>query len=104
MTTPPVALITGGTRGIGLGIARSLAREGFDLAVCGVREASAVTGTIAELQTLGQSVLYCQCDVGSVDARKAMLESIENGYGKLNILAINAGVAPPQRLDILLAT
>ncbi|KAA1259614.1 3-oxoacyl-[acyl-carrier-protein] reductase FabG [Rubripirellula obstinata] len=104
MTTSPVALITGGTRGIGLGIARSLANEGYDLAVCGVREASAVTETITELQSLTGSVLYCQCDVGSTGARKAMLESIDKEFGRLNLLVNNAGVAPRQRLDILDAT
>jgi NAD(P)-dependent dehydrogenase (short-subunit alcohol dehydrogenase family) len=104
MTHPPVALITGGTRGIGLGIARSLAAEGYDLAVCGMRERSAVAEVIEDLESLTDSVLYCQCDVGLADARKAMLESIDNKFGRLNLLVNNAGVAPRQRLDVLKAT
>ena len=48
-----VALITGGSRGIGLGIARCLATEGYGIAVNGVREESAVSDCIEELRGLG---------------------------------------------------
>ena len=59
-----VALITGGARGIGLGIAQCLAREGLDLAICGMREEAAAAESLATLRGLGAEVLYVQADVG----------------------------------------
>jgi len=52
-----VAAVTGGGRGIGLGISTSLAKEGFDLAICGKREESEVE-SLAALRKLGAQVLY----------------------------------------------
>ena len=96
-----VALITGGTRGIGFGIASSLAREGLDLAVCGVRDEAAAGEALDALRAEGAEVLYCQCDVGDTEARAAMLARIAAHYGRLHVLVNNAGVAPRERLDIL---
>ena len=53
-----VALITGGSRGIGFGIAKHLAQNGFDLAVNGVREEKAVADALQELRNAGADVLY----------------------------------------------
>ncbi len=96
-----VALITGGTRGIGFGIASSLAREGLDLAVCGMRDEAAAGEALEALRAEGTEVLYCQCDVGDTEARAAMLARIAAHYGRLHVLVNNAGVAPRERLDIL---
>ena len=49
----PTALITGGTRGIGLGIARALAVQGWNLALCGVRDETDVAATLDELRRTG---------------------------------------------------
>ena len=98
------ALVTGGTRGIGLGIARGLAREGYDLALCGMRPAADVTETLDSLRELGADVLYTPCDVGNTEARTQMLDLIRERFGALHVLVNNAGVAPKERLDILEAT
>lgn len=98
------ALITGGSRGIGLGIARSLAKAGFDLAINGVREETAVQGALEELRELGADVLYCRGDVGDPAARGFILGQIRDHFGRLNVLVNNAGVAPKERKDILEAT
>lgn len=98
------ALITGGSRGIGFGIAQALAREGFDLAINGMRKEEEVTRPLAELRELGADVLYCQGDVGDSVARKDILSKIKKHYGRLNVLVNNAGVAPKERKDILEAT
>jgi len=102
--TRKTALITGGGRGIGLGIAVSLAAEGCDLAICGVREEAAVADALGRLRDLGAEVLYCQADVGDAAARAAMLDEIRDRFGRLNVLVNNAGVAPNVRADILEAT
>lgn len=99
-----VALVTGGSRGIGLGITRCLAADGCDVAVCGVRERSAVEGVLDELRELGVEVLYCQADVADRQARERLLSEISDRFGRLNALVNNAGVAPKVRADVLEAT
>ena len=99
-----VALITGGSRGIGLGVARCLAAEGCDLAVCGVREETAIEEALGELRDLGAEVLYCQADVSNAAARAVMIGQIQKRFGRLNVLVNNAGVAPSVRADITEAT
>jgi NAD(P)-dependent dehydrogenase (short-subunit alcohol dehydrogenase family) len=99
-----VALITGGSRGIGLGIAEHLARNGFDLAINGVRPAEAVTQPLGQLRELGADVLYCPGDISSREDRINMLAAITNHFGRLHVLVNNAGVAPKERRDILDAT
>jgi 3-oxoacyl-[acyl-carrier protein] reductase len=96
-----VALVTGGSRGIGLGVAQSLARSGFDVAINGRREASDVAAAIESLDALGARVLYCRGDVASRDDHAAMLAAIKNEFGRLDVLVNNAGVAPDVRADIL---
>ena len=71
-----VALVTGGTRGIGLGIARCLAGDGYDLALCGTREAAAVAEVVDSLRALGAEVVYCRADVGDAAARARLVEAV----------------------------
>jgi 3-oxoacyl-[acyl-carrier protein] reductase len=96
-----VACITGGSRGIGYGIAIELAKNSFDLAINGIRAAHEVEDVINELKAFGIDVLYCQGDVASKHERAGIIEQIKNYYGRLNILVNNAGVAPKERKDIL---
>ncbi len=99
-----IAFVTGGSRGIGLGIAQHLASKGFDLAINGVREESAVEEVLTALRALGAEVIYCQGDIASASARTAMLAKIKEHFGRLNVLVNNAGIAPKVRNDILEAT
>lgn len=96
-----VALITGGSRGIGLGIAQHLASKGFDLAINGVREASAVKETLDSLRQLGAEILYCRGDISSSHDRARMMHEVKGHFGRLNVLVNNAGVAPKERRDVL---
>lgn len=104
MNSRRVALVTGGTRGIGLGIARRLAQEGFELAVCGVRTPELVKQAVAALRALGADVLYVQCDVGEREQRERLLSGIRERFGRLHVVVNNAGIAPAERRDILEAT
>ncbi|MEP7320070.1 MAG: 3-ketoacyl-ACP reductase [Panacibacter sp.] len=99
-----VAFITGGSRGIGLGIAKSLAQNNFDLAINGTRQEEDVADVINELKQNNVDVIYCRGDVSSSTDRVNMLQEIKDHYGKLNVLVNNAGIAPRQRNDILAAT
>lgn len=96
-----VALITGGSRGIGLGIARCLARESFDLVINGQRAEAEVTPVIEELRESGVHVVYCQADISRSEERAKLLEAVKAEYGRLHVLVNNAGVAPNVRADIL---
>lgn len=99
-----VALITGGGRGIGRGIATCLALEGCDIVLCGVREDADVSDAVDGLRKLGADVLYCRADVSDADARQRLLDAVRSKFGRLNVLVNNAGVAPKERTDILDAT
>jgi NAD(P)-dependent dehydrogenase (short-subunit alcohol dehydrogenase family) len=96
-----VALITGGSRGIGLGIAHCLAGEGCALAINGVREQAAVEASLAPLRKTGTEVIYCRGDVSSAADRRTILERIESEFGRLDVLVNNAGITSPGRKDIL---
>jgi NAD(P)-dependent dehydrogenase (short-subunit alcohol dehydrogenase family) len=100
-TNRKVALVTGGSRGIGFGVARCLAASGYDVAVNGRRPLSEVEPALAELRSAGVDALYCPGDVASLDDHKAMLAAIRTRFGRLDVLVNNAGVAPSVRADIL---
>jgi 3-oxoacyl-[acyl-carrier protein] reductase len=103
-TSKKVALVTGGTRGIGLGISQQLARDGFDLAVNGRRPEADVAATLGDLRKLGAEVLYCRADVADATDRGQMADQIRAKYSRLDVLVNNAGVAPDVRADLLDAT
>ncbi|HVO18659.1 MAG TPA: 3-ketoacyl-ACP reductase [Anaeromyxobacter sp.] len=95
------ALVTGGTRGIGLGCAQALAREGWDLALCGVRAPGQVAASLEALRSHGGEALYLQVDVGEEGAPQRLVEAVLSRFGRIDLLVNNAGVAPAERKDIL---
>jgi 3-oxoacyl-[acyl-carrier protein] reductase len=97
----PVALVTGGTRGIGLGIARELARSGWRLALSGVRPADEVRGIVDELSALGVEVGYHASDVSRREDRASLIDFVRARFGGLHALVNNAGRAPRVRADLL---
>jgi len=106
--TKPVALITGGSRGIGLGIAKSLAQSGYDIVINGRREAASVEQSIRTIEDAGAhhevACHYVQADVSDLESHEHTVQSINDRFGRLDTLVNNAGVAPHERADILEAT
>jgi 3-oxoacyl-[acyl-carrier protein] reductase len=98
------ALVTGGTRGIGLGIARLLAREGWTLALGGTRPAADIQPVLDELRAIGVDVHYLRGDLARRDDRARVLAEARAAVGVVNALVNNAGRAPRVRADLLDAT
>ena len=96
----PLALVTGGQQGIGLGIAQALAQQGFRLAIAS--RSTPQDATVKEaLHTLGPEARYYQHDLSNVAAIPALLDQIEAQQGPLDTLIQNAGVAAKVRGDML---
>jgi NAD(P)-dependent dehydrogenase (short-subunit alcohol dehydrogenase family) len=100
----PVALVTGGTRGIGLGIARALAQDGWNLALCGVRPEAEIQAVLDDLRAGGIDVSYAQADLSRLEDRQRLVAFVRDRYGSVNALVNNAGRAPRVRADLLDAT
>jgi 3-oxoacyl-[acyl-carrier protein] reductase len=96
-----VALVTGGARGIGFGIAQALADAGFTLAICGKRTAEQAQPALDTLRAHSAESIYVQADVASGADRAALLLTVEEQFGRLDVLVNNAGIAPRVRADIL---
>ena len=94
------ALVTGGSRGIGFGIAQALAASGYRLAINGVREESVVGKQLEELRKATE-VIYCPGDIGDLKVHKKILERVRDAFGSIDLLVNNAGVAPKVRKDML---
>jgi 3-oxoacyl-[acyl-carrier protein] reductase len=100
----PVAIVTGGARGIGLGISRVLAANGWDLAVAGVRAPAEVEATLGELRASGGRVHYVQADISDAGDRARLIAEVTAALGVPSALVNNAGRAPRVRADLLEAT
>ena len=97
-----IALITGGSRGIGLGIAKSLAAEKWDIIINGVRPLEEVGLALDELRSQGVRVHYARGDIGTASGRESIVtEARAFAHGSINLLVNNAGVAPKVRADLL---
>jgi len=97
----PTAIVTGGARGIGLGISRALAASGWDLAVVGVRPSTDVDGVVDKLKGHGGKVHYVQADIGDPRHRARVVADVTGTLGAPSALVNNAGRAPRVRADLL---
>ncbi|MCK5128326.1 MAG: 3-ketoacyl-ACP reductase [Clostridiales bacterium] len=96
-----VALVTGGSRGIGKGIALKLAKDGYDIAIADIAE---VKETIEEIKALGVNALFIQGDISKKESRENLVDCCLKEFGKIDVLVNNAGVAPKVRMDMLETT
>jgi 3-oxoacyl-[acyl-carrier protein] reductase len=94
------ALITGGSRGIGLGIAEALAKQGYSLAINGVRNEDEAREPLDVLRKM-TDVVYCQGNIGDLNDHKDIVSKALSHYKSIDVLVNNAGVAPKTRKDIM---
>ena len=94
------ALITGGSRGIGLGIAEALAQQGYSLAINGVRNEDEAREQLDVLRKM-TDVVYCQGNIGDLNDHKDIVSKVLSHYKSIDVLVSNAGVAPKTRKDIM---
>ncbi|MFS0703169.1 3-ketoacyl-ACP reductase [Cellulomonas sp. 179-A 9B4 NHS] len=102
---PAVALVTGGNRGIGLGISRRLVADGFAVSILATREEP--TDVLEELRAAAGDpslVRYVRGSVADLDDHRRYVADAVDAWGRLDLLVNNAGVAPSVRADLLEAT
>lgn len=104
----PVVLVTGASRGLGRGIAQSLARDGKSVAVHYAKNRAAADETVAECQKLathaGQRFFAVGGNIGNSDDRARVVAETLSTFGRIDALVNNAGIAPRVRADIVDAT
>ena len=101
MNGKPVALVTGGSRGIGRGICLALAGEGYTVLVNYVNNLSAAEETRELIEKAGGTGELCQGDVSLKEDRDLLLDFCMETLGRIDLLVNNAGIAPAKRVDLL---
>ncbi|MBL7233658.1 SDR family NAD(P)-dependent oxidoreductase [Komagataeibacter oboediens] len=91
--TQRVAYITGGSRGIGAGIAKSLAKDGYDIAISYARNEQAAQKTVDEVRALGRRGMAIRCD-GEGNGNRAAIRRVVADMGRIDALVCNAGIYP----------
>ncbi len=97
--TGKTALVTGGSRGIGAGIAKRLAADGADIAITYTRGAAAAASVVGEIERAGSKAMSIQADAADAAAVTAAVEQTVATYGRLDVLVNNAGTAIPKPFD-----
>lgn len=95
------AIVTGGSRGIGLAISKQLGIDGFNIVILGTKEVSTYSDAVAWFSDREIPVLYVQGDVSKEADRQHLVDTTLARFGSIEILVNNAGIAPRQRVDLL---
>lgn len=104
MVMKKTAVVTGGSRGIGLGIVKQLGMDGFSVVIMAASPEEKHRATLEELTKSSVDCLYVQGSISNHDDRMRCIDLAIEKYGRVDVLVNNAGVAPKQRADILSMT
>jgi 3-oxoacyl-[acyl-carrier protein] reductase len=94
-----VALITGGSRGIGAAIAKRLAHDGASVAITYAKDANAASAVVKEIERNGGKAVSIQADAADAKAVKAAVDKTVATFGRLDVLVNNAGTAIPKTFE-----
>lgn len=96
-----VAIVTGGSRGIGRSIALMLARSGWEIALTYRSNVRAAQQAADEISASGSTVQITQVDMANLEQVNHLVDTVMDRFGKINLLVNNAGIAPRKRVDML---
>ena len=95
------AIITGGSRGIGFGIAKQLVEDGYTAAILDKNELKDYHENFNQLTAINPDCMYYQGSITDKQEREEFVSRVVERYGRIDVLVNNAGVAPKVRMDIL---
>jgi NAD(P)-dependent dehydrogenase (short-subunit alcohol dehydrogenase family) len=97
----PVAVVTGGRRGIGLAIASALAKAGYEVAITDIDSPDIAEAALSDLRSLGAGIIYLQGDLADVAGHGRTIDAVLERFGRIDCLVNNAGIGAVARGDFV---